>query len=164
MNNNFESWIASIEKDSTLIIDTSILRQSKDSFYFYLRFDDKDFISPIPDAKHRMVIVANNQTKWAPKTRIYLLATMEYYFEPTNKNKIRAKTIYQQICKEIKGHFEKNIEHKSHRKNKAYGTNSFYLKGNAFPSITVKWWKYKDKNYWLILLAHYELNPTEDNL
>jgi hypothetical protein len=158
-SNEFTGWINSIEKDSTIIIDTTILNPEIDSFYFYLRCISTSFIVPIEGANYNMVIMARYRN--LSSNTISIIAQMEYYLDTSENSKIRIENTYRDLNKKFRKYFSKNIERKSRKKGNA--TNNYYLKGEHSPAFVISRGKYyKDRSYCLIITLNYTLTDPKN--
>ena len=158
-SNEFTGWINSLEKDSTIIIDTTILKPEIDSFYFYLRCISTSFVVPIEGANYNMVIMARHKN--FSSNTISMNAQMEYYLDTSQSSKIRIENTYRELDKKFRKYFSKNIERKSRKKDNA--TNNYYLKGEHSPAFVISRGKYyKDKSYCLIITLNYTLTDPKN--
>jgi hypothetical protein len=158
----FDDWIASIKKDSTIILDTIISNPAIDSFYFYMRCISKSFIAPITDANYNMVIMARKQNLLSKNT-ILMIAQMEYYLDTSENSKLKIEKTYRELDKKFRNYFSSNLERKSKKKNNEYATNNYYLKGEYAPILVIQRGRYyKDKSYSLIITLYYTLSDFKN--
>jgi hypothetical protein len=157
--NDFKGWITSIENDSTMKIDTTILHPAVDSFYFYLRCASTSFISPISGASYKMVIMARNRNLPSNNT-ISMIAQMEYYLDTSANSEIRIEKTYKELDKKFRRYFAKNIERKNEKKNAEHAVNNYYLKDEHTPVFVMGRGRYYDGNGYCITIT---LNYTLSN-
>jgi hypothetical protein len=162
-NNDFHNWIEKLKNEPSIIIDTTISKETNDSSYFYLRLDSKNFVSLI-EAKRKMVIMATNHRQMLPASRNLLLIQMEYYGDTSTNGELAFRNLYNDLCKKFKPYFTDTRERSSSKKKKNYAINSFYSDGQSFPTLIIRRGKYyQDRSNGLVISLYYELKKKTES-
>jgi hypothetical protein len=155
--------LVTLNRDSSITVDTTIFRNNNDSFYYLIQVQSKYF-KPILQGHPTMLIMAENHVRKLPGKKFFLMISMHYTIDSVCKNSGILKMEFNTLSNEFKSFFQMVEEKTLNNRNKELISKGFYLNKNGLPTLLIqRLTDYRNQTSTLLLSLYFQLDKADKN-